>query len=106
MNPRRSTARPFLIRYGSTITPATPKRIAVMSHGVRLVLRPRRATTIHPDQMLTAARPKSAPRAYSRPVGFDICSNFDEMTTQFRDAIVRSRVLARIRLRGPLLTVR
>src|SRR5947209_7970899 len=30
---------------------------AAMSHGVRLVLSPRRAPTIHPDQMLTAARP-------------------------------------------------
>jgi formylglycine-generating enzyme required for sulfatase activity len=48
-----------------------PKRIAVMSHGVRLVLSPRRAATIQPDQMLTAARPNSAPRAYSEIVGRD-----------------------------------
>ena len=37
--------------------PATPKRSAAISHGVRLLCRPRRATTIHPDQMLTAASP-------------------------------------------------
>jgi hypothetical protein len=43
----------------------------VMSHGVRLVLSPRRAATIQPDQMLTAARPKTAARAYSETVGLD-----------------------------------
>jgi hypothetical protein len=51
--------------------PATPKRMAVMSHGVRLVLSPRRAATIQPDQMLTAARPKMAPHAYCETAGRD-----------------------------------
>jgi hypothetical protein len=41
-----------------------------MSHGVRLVRRPRRATTIHLAQMLAAVRPYSAPRVYSAEVGF------------------------------------
>src|SRR5262249_41143086 len=55
--PRRSKANPLPITYGKTRSPATPKRSAAISHGVRLVRSPRRATTIQPDQMLTAARP-------------------------------------------------
>jgi heterodisulfide reductase subunit B len=35
----------------------TANRIAAMSQGVRLVRMPRRATTMNPAQMLTAARP-------------------------------------------------
>ena len=41
-----------------------------MSHGVRLVLTPNRAATIHPAQLLTAAMPDSAPRIYRDAVGF------------------------------------
>src|SRR5450755_3768936 len=70
--PRRSSASPRRSRYGSNSKPATPKRIAAMSDGVRLVRRPRRATTIHPDQMLTAAMPYKAPRAYWAVVRSDI----------------------------------
>jgi len=63
--PRRSMAKPLATTSGSIKRPATPKRRAAMSHGVRLLLRrPSRATTIQPDQMLTAARPKAAPRRY------------------------------------------
>jgi hypothetical protein len=43
-----------------------------MSHGVTLVRRPRRATTIHPAQMQAAPRPQNAPRVYSAEVRFDI----------------------------------
>jgi hypothetical protein len=55
--PRRSSASPFFMAYGSNRKPATAKRMAATSQGVRLVRTPRRDTTIKPAQMHTAARP-------------------------------------------------
>ena len=72
VHPRRSIARPLRHRYGSKSSPPMPNRSAAMSHGVILVRRPRRATTIHPDQMQAAPRPQSAPRVYWADVGFAI----------------------------------
>lgn len=63
-HPRRSNASPVRTRYGASTIPATAKRIAAMSQGVRLDRRPRPATTILPAQMLTAPKPKRAPRVY------------------------------------------
>src|SRR5690349_12954228 len=62
--PSRPSAKPLRTKTGVRIAPATAKRTAAMSHGVRLVLTPHRATTIHPAQMLTAAMPASAPCTY------------------------------------------
>ena len=64
-------ARPFLSKYGSKTQPATPKRIAVMSKGVRLVLIPNRTANIQAVHMLTAAMAESEPRTYSEVVGLD-----------------------------------
>jgi hypothetical protein len=47
----------LLRRYGSKITAPAPKRTAVMSQGVRLVVTPSRAATIHDAQMLTNPMP-------------------------------------------------
>jgi hypothetical protein len=55
--PKRSSASPFFKAYGSNSKPATAKRIAATSQGVRVVRTPRRDTTIKPAQMHTAARP-------------------------------------------------
>ena len=57
IQPSRSRAKPFFIKYGSKSTPAAPKRIAATSHGVRLVRMPSRDTTMKAAQMLTAERP-------------------------------------------------
>jgi len=57
IQPSRSSASPLRMTYGNNSAPATVKRMAVTSHGVRVVLTPRRETTMNAAQMHTAARP-------------------------------------------------